>query len=458
MGNSAILMKRLGHEVCGSDRGIYEPMKSALSAAGVECLQGWNPDNIKNFAPDCIVVGNAISRMNPELEFALADGSYELTSLPQAISSHLIGRRKSLVVSGTHGKTTTTSLAAFILRANGVDTGWLIGGVPQDFPEGGANLGSTSAPFVIEGDEYDSAYFDKRSKFIHYKPYVLIINNIEFDHADIFRDIYDVKRTFSHVRRIVSPLGLIIENADDANIASLEPTPWTRRVKVGFSENADLKIKDFVQHADGSSFTLECGGICKRIEWAQSGQYNARNAAMAAAGAAAVMGLDNLLGANLDCLKDFQGVKRRQQIIARGNGIVAIEDFGHHPTAISLTLDALRQRFKGYKIFAAFEPRSNTARTNVFEGEFASALRKADKAYVGKLSNADKIPADRRMDTAALAALSGIHCRAFEDNLELLKTLKADAAADDCNKVVVFFSNGSFDSIHKLFAADIPSR
>ena len=179
---------------------------------------------------------------------------------------------------------------------------------------------------------------------------------------------------------------------------------------------------------------------------------------MAAAGAAAVMGLDNLLGANLDCLKDFQGVKRRQQIIARGNGIVAIEDFGHHPTAISLTLDALRQRFKGYKIFAAFEPRSNTARTNVFEGEFASALRKADKAYVGKLSNADKIPADRRMDTAALAALSGMHCRAFEDNLELLKTLKADAAADDCNKVVVFFSNGSFDSIHKLFAADIPSR
>ncbi len=457
MGNSAILMKRLGHEVCGSDTGIYEPMKSALASAGVECLQGWNPDNIKGFSPELIVVGNAISRMNPELEFALADGSCEMTSLPQAISSRLIGRRKSLVVSGTHGKTTTTSLAAFILRANGVDAGWLIGGVPQDFPEGGANLGALSAPFVIEGDEYDSAYFDKRSKFIHYKPRVLIINNIEFDHADIFRDLEDVKRTFTHVRRIVSPLGLIIENADDANIASLEPTPWTRRVRVGFAPDADLRIKDFEQLPDGSSFTLECGGLSKRVEWAQTGRYNARNAAMAAAGAAAVMGLDNLLGADLSCLKDFKGVKRRQQVIAKKEGLVVIEDFGHHPTAISLTLDALRERFKGSRIFAAFEPRSNTARTNVFEGEFASALKKADRAYVGKLSNAGKIPPSRRMDTSALAALSGVHCRAFDDNMELLNALKADVAVDESAKVVVFFSNGNFDSIHRIFAREISS-
>lgn len=451
-GNVAILMKRLGHSVCGSDTGMYEPMKSALANAHVDAREGWNPKNLEDFAPDLVVVGNAISRMNPELEFMLAARKYRYTSLSALIGENLIGDRKSLVVSGTHGKTTTTCLAAFLLRANGVDAGWLIGGVPTDLAEGGSNLGSTDAPFAIEGDEYDTAYFDKRSKFIHYRPFVLLVNNIEFDHADIFRDLYDVKRTFSHVRRIVSPLGAIVENGDDPNIASLEDTPWTKRIKVGFGENCDVRIKDFSQTADSSSFSLVCGGIEKRVEWNLQGEYNARNAAMAAVGAALVRGGANPLDIDLSPLAKFKGVKRRQETILKTEKILAVEDFGHHPTAIRLTIESMRQKYPDAKLYVAFEPRSNTAKMNVFQDAFGEALELADAAYIGHANTAKTDPA-RRIDTAEMAATHNpkkLH--AFDSNQALLEKLSADISAESGKSVCVFFSNGSFDGIHKKFA------
>jgi len=450
-GNVAILMKRLGHDVCGSDTGMYEPMKSALANAQVKAEEGWNPERLDLFAPDLVVVGNAISRMNPELEFVLSTQKYEYTSLPDLIGKNLIGKRKCLVVSGTHGKTTTTTLAAYLLRSNGIDAGWIIGGIPKDLKEGGCNLGDIAgnAPFVIEGDEYDTAFFDKRSKFLHYRPYALLINNIEFDHADIFRDIIDVKRTFSHVRRIVSPNGLIIENADDSNIASLEDTPWTSRMSVGFSDSANLKISDFVQSGDTSEFTLTCAGKSKCVSWCMQGDFNARNAAMAIAGVAKILGLENPLDLNIESLKDFGGVKRRQEILFDSPKLKVVEDFGHHPTAIRLTLTSLKQKYPDWKLIACFEPRSNTAKRNVFQDDFADALNLADKALIGA-ANTAKVAETERMNTSALAEKYSEKMKAYQTNLALLDDLKKYVESSEEKLICVFFSNGSFDNIQHI--------
>ncbi len=451
-GNVAILMKRLGHTVKGSDNGMYEPMKGALASAEVDAYEGWDSVKLAEFNPDLVVVGNAISRMNPELEFVLATRKYAYTSLPELIGKHLIGKRNSLVISGTHGKTTTSTLAAYLLRANNSDAGWLIGGIPANLPEGGSNLGSLDEPFAIEGDEYDSAFFDKRSKFIHYRPQILVINNIEFDHADIFRDLFDVKKTFTHVRRIVNPMGAIVENGDDENIVSLEPTPWTRRISVGVGEHCDVKIKNFVQNENSSSFTLEYNGVEKSVCWKMQGIFNARNAAMAAVGVSLILGREPL-DINLSSLADFTGVKRRQEVIAKNDNITVVEDFGHHPTAIRLTINSLREKYPNQKIFACFEPRSNTAKTNIMQTQFEQALSLADKVYLGYV-NASKIPEDKKFDTAGAAQRSGGKFASFPSNHDLLEQLKRDIASTS-KAVCVFFSNGSFDNIHKLFAAEI---
>lgn len=454
-GNVAILMSRLGHTVCGSDTGMYEPMKSALANAKLTAYEGWDEKKLEQFNPDLVVVGNAISRMNPELEFVLQSRKYEYTSLPDLIGKELIGKRKSLVVSGTHGKTTTTTLCAYLLRHNNADAGWIIGGVPFDLPEGGSNLGefANDAPFTIEGDEYDTAYFDKRSKFLHYRPFVLIINNIEFDHADIFRDLFEVKRTFSHVRRIVPPNGCIIENADEANIAELEPTPWVKRMKVGLSPDADLRISDFAQSADSSEFTLNFQGKSKRVKWKMQGLFNARNAAMACAGVAKILGISPL-DVDLSSLADFKGIRRRQEIILDIPSLTCVEDFGHHPTAISMTIQSLRQKYPDRKILVAFEPRSNTAKTKVLQSDFANSLNMADCAYIGAINSA-KISPENKMDTAAMCAKNPDKIFAFDSNAKLLEKLDADVkcriSAGE-KLVCVFFSNGSFDNIHKTFA------
>ena len=451
-GNVAILMKRLGHTVKGSDSGMYEPMKSALVNAQIDAYEGWDSQKLEAFNPDLVVVGNAISRMNPELEFVLASRKYEYTSLPELIGEKLIAKRDSLVVSGTHGKTTTSTLAAYLLRANNSDAGWLIGGIPANLSEGGSNLGNTQAPFAIEGDEYDSAFFDKRSKFIHYRPHILLINNIEFDHADIFRDLIDVKKTFTHVRRIVNPLGAIVENGDDENIASLETTPWTSRISVGVGDNCDVKIKDFVQHKQSSSFTLEYKDIQKRVDWQMQGIFNARNAAMAIVGVSLVLG-KSPLDIDISSLSSFTGVKRRQEVIAHNDNITVVEDFGHHPTAIRLTIESLREKYPNQKIFACFEPRSNTAKTNIMQKQFEDALNLADKVYLGYV-NATKISPEKKFDTKIAAERSGGKFTAFASNKDLLNQLMLDVKSE--SKIVcVFFSNGSFDNIHKDFATKI---
>ncbi len=452
MGNVAVMMKGCGHEVCGSDTGVYEPMKGVLERAGIGIFEGWDAGRLMASRPDLVVVGNVISRMNPEIEWLLDTRAFEFTSLAELIGRRVIGSRPSLVVSGTHGKTTTTSVAAHLLSSVSPGAGWLIGGVPEGLEGGGSRFGGSDSPFVIEGDEYDTAFFDKRSKFVHYRPRVLLINNVEFDHADIFRDLGDVERAFTHVRRIVPRGGLIVENGDDGNIAALEPTPWVERLKVGVGAGCDVRVSSFEEGRDGSSFEISHGGRSARIEWGMHGIFNARNAAMAACGAAAVLGLKSPLDLDLARLASFAGVRRRQELILDTPRVCAVEDFGHHPTAIAGTIESLRGRFAGFDIYACFEPRSNSARTNVFEAAFASSLSGADRVYVGAVRGAEKIAEGRRMDTFRLARSGGEKFEAFRDNSELLEKLAADVSASERNIVCVFFSNGSFDSIHRRFA------
>src|SRR5690606_31823375 len=258
MGNAALLARAAGHEVHGADSGVYPPMCDVLSAAGVAVHDGYSVERLQELPPDLVVIGNAMSRGHPEVEWLLETRAFRFTSLPALLSELVLAGRRNVVVAGTHGKTTTTALAAHLLRENGGDPGFLIGGVPLD-PPVGHHLGRLDQPFVIEGDEYDSAFFDKRSKFIHYQPHVAVLNNLEFDHADIFRDLADVQRTFSHLARIVPRNGWIVLNGDDANLRALGDFPWTRVVKVGVGEHNDVRIRDFTESVDGSRFSLTWG-------------------------------------------------------------------------------------------------------------------------------------------------------------------------------------------------------
>src|SRR5215207_3565996 len=255
MGNAALLARAAGHEVLGADSGVYPPMSTVLATAGITLHEGYDPARLEKIAPDLVVIGNAMSRGNPEVEWLLDSRSIAFTSLPAMLHDFVLKPRRNIVICGTHGKTTTTALTAFLLREAGQDPGFLIGGVPLD-PPTGSHLGNARDPFVIEGDEYDSAFFDKRSKFIHYAPHIAVLNNLEFDHADIFRDLADVQRTFTHLVRIVPRNGVVVLNGDDPNLRVLGAMPWTRVVRVGLDESNDVRIVGFSENPSGSEFRL----------------------------------------------------------------------------------------------------------------------------------------------------------------------------------------------------------
>ena len=456
MGNAALLARAAGHEVLGADTGVYPPMSTVLAEAGITLHEGYDPARLERLAPDLVVIGNAMSRGNPEVEWLLDTRRLAFTSLPALLHESVLKSRRNLVVCGTHGKTTTTTLAAYLLRAAGRDPGFLIGGVPIDPPVGN-HLGALSDPFVIEGDEYDSAFFDKRSKFIHYAPHIAVLNNLEFDHADIFRDLADVQRTFSHLTRIVPRNGWVVLNADDDNLRALGPLPWTRVVRVGLGEQADTRIVDFAEAADGASFRLLWRGQpWAEVRWALPGLYNARNAAMAATACALAISPDSPAAFPLEALARFRGVKRRQEVLVRTPALTVIEDFGHHPTALAETLHSFRARFPGALLTAVFEPRSNTARTKTLQAGFMRALAQADEVYLGAVNRAEKMKAEDRFDAEAVAQhleTQGVHGRWFTSNAELLAHLQIETLPPGGQpRVVVFFSNGSFDGIIAQYA------
>jgi UDP-N-acetylmuramate: L-alanyl-gamma-D-glutamyl-meso-diaminopimelate ligase len=451
MGNAALLARAAGHEVLGADAGVYPPMSTVLAQAGIALHEGYDPVRLEKLAPDLVVVGNAMTRGNPEVEWLLDTRALPFTSLPALLADFVLKGRKNLVVAGTHGKTTTTALAAFLLRENGRDPGWLIGGVPQD-PPTGSHLGAAADPFVIEGDEYDSAFFDKRSKFIHYAPHLAVLNNLEFDHADIFRDVEDVRRTFYHLTRIVPRNGWVVLNGDDDNLAALGPLGWTRIVRVGTGENNDLRISDFAETPAGASFKLLWKDtLWAEVNWALPGLFNARNAAMAACAAGLALHPENPARLQLGALARFRGVKRRQETLLATPALTVIEDFGHHPTALAETLRSLRARFPAHAIHAAFEPRSNTSRTKVMQTAFMRALALADEVYLGAIARADKLKPEERFDVEALMEFldtQGVQGHTAPTNAALLDRIVANTKAGAAKpQLVVFFTNGSFDGI-----------
>lgn len=462
MGNAALLARAAGHEVLGADSGVYPPMSTVLAEAGIALHEGYDPERLRKLSPDLVVIGNAMSRGNPEVEWLLDTRTLAFTSLPALLHDSVLKTRRNLVICGTHGKTTTTALTAYLLRSAGRDPGFLIGGVPQD-PPVGAHLGAAADPFVIEGDEYDSAFFDKRSKFIHYAPRIAVLNNLEFDHADIFRDLADVQRTFSHLVRIVPRNGCVVMNGDDANIAALGAMPWTRVVRVGVGEGCDTRIVDFAESEAGATFTLLWRGApWGKVTWSLPGLFNARNAAMAAtaAGLAVVPGAlaEAPIGLALGALTRFRGVKRRQEILFQSKALTVVEDFGHHPTALAETVQSLRARFPRTKIVAAFEPRSNTARTKALQPAFMRSLGLADEVYLGAVSRAEKLAADQRFDPEAVAqqlTSQGVEAHFAPTNAALLERMIANTIAAPAGgaRLVVFFSNGSFDGITAQYAA-----
>ncbi len=450
MGNAALLMKSLGHEVSGADDQVYPPMSDVLRKAGVKVRSSFDEGALASETPDLVVVGNAMTRGNPEVEWLLSERRTAFTSLPELLSRFILKERNNLVITGTHGKTTTSALAALLLQAAGAQPGYFVGGVPRDLPRG-AELGRETDPFVIEGDEYDSAFFDKRSKFIHYLPRILVVNNIEFDHADIFRDLQDVQRTFTHLYKLVPANGWILANSDDPNCPRAESAPWTRVATVGTGEAAYLRIVSFRETEEGASFRLLWRGAeWGTVSWGQGGLFNARNAAMAALAAGLALYPDDPSRLSLAPLSGYVGVKRRLEKLGEARGITVYEDFAHHPTAVRETLRSLRNRFPQGELWAVLEPRSNTMRTRGVQDALVEALSAANRVVLGEISRKHLLTPEERLDTACVTrklAEHGIDAVAVEKNAEVLDVLERVSATPAARRVVVFFTNGSFDGV-----------
>src|SRR5258708_1676484 len=451
MGKPALRAGPLGRGARGPASGVYPPMSTVLAGAGITLHEGYDPVRLEQLAPDLVVIGNALSRGNPEIEWLLDTRAIPFISLPALLYDSVLSVRRNIVVAGTHGKTPTTALTAFLLRENGRDPGFLIGGVPVD-PPTGSHLGVLEDPFVIEGDEYDSAFFDKRSKFIHYAPHIAVLNNLEFDHADIFRDVPDVQRTFLHLTRIVPRNGWVVLNGDDANLKALGPLAWTRVVRVGLNEQNDVRVTNFAEDAAGTSFRLVWQGKpWAEVKWTLSGIFNARNAAMAALAAGLALFPDEPTKLKLDALAKFRGVKRRQELLVNTPKLKVVEDFGHHPTALAETLQSFRARFPGHIIHAAFEPRSNTSRTQVLHAPFLPTLALASEVYIGAIARPKKLKPEERFDVDAVIqhlATQGVDAYTAPTHAALLDILQGKIAEEtERPHVVVFFTNGSFDGV-----------
>jgi UDP-N-acetylmuramate: L-alanyl-gamma-D-glutamyl-meso-diaminopimelate ligase len=447
MGNVAAMMREAGYEVSGSDDAVYPPMSTFLDERGIRILEGYAPEHLDP-APDLCVIGNAMSRGNPEVE-AVLDRKLRYLSLPETLREFFLRGSRNVVVTGTHGKTTTTSLTAWLFDQAGAAPSFLIGGIPANF---GTGCRRGSGPFwILEGDEYDTAFFDKRSKFIHYLPEILIINNVEFDHADIFPDLAAIQLSFRRLVATVPRNGRILVNADDPNALAVVDPAWTPVERVGTGEHATARITDITYHADRSEFSLHG----RRFTLPLSGEFNVRNAAMAVT-AALHGGLS--LDACAEALASFRGIKRRQEVRAEIGGVTVIDDFGHHPTAIRETLAGLRQRHPGRRIWALFEPRSNTTRRAVFQHSLPAALSLADGVFVAQVARLEQLAPHERLNPGQVVAdIAATGRPAFyePDAATIVAKLVPLVQTGD---VITVFSNGGFDGIHARLEAALTAR
>lgn len=446
MGAVAAGLKRKGFLISGSDEKVYPPMSTFLEAEGVELRAGYRPENLPEEA-ELVVVGNALSRGNEELE-AVLDRKLRYLSLPETLKEFFLRGKRNLVVTGTHGKTTTTSILTHLLEEAGRDPSYLIGGVPRNLA-GGARF-TDSDFFVLEGDEYDTAFFDKRSKFLHYLPELVIINNIEFDHADIYEDLEAIKLTFRRLVNLIPRSGRLFINGDDPSCLEVAERSLAPVSKIGLGPENDLRIEALVFQAEGTSFRLEGESYFSPL----FGEFNARNVAMAITTArAAGLSAEEIRAG----LRSFQGVKRRQELRGEVNGVKVIDDFAHHPTAIRECLHAIRQRFQAGRLWAIFEPRSNTMRRKIFEADLAESLAGADGVIISAVENPEKVQAeDRLQPERVVERLASLGKAAFyaEDVEAIVSYLKKESRSGD---VVAVFSNGGFGGLHEKLLSELGS-
>ena len=450
MGSLAVIARELGHKVTGSDQGVYPPMSTQLEAQGIALTEGYRPENLEP-KPDLVLIGNAMSRGNPEVE-AVLNRRIDYMSGPEWLAREVLRHRWVMAVAGTHGKTTTTAMLLWILDQAGFDAGYLIGGVPQDFPVS-ARLGSSDF-FVIEADEYDSAFFDKRSKFIHYRPNTLILNNLEFDHADIFDNVEAIERQFHHLVRTVPSQGLIVRPALDRHLDNaLEMGCWSpvQDTAIGseISRTADWRAELLAE--DGSRFmVIHHEQPVATLKWNLTGLHNVRNA-LSAIAAARHVGVtpDHAVAA----LCRFSGVKRRMELVGEIGGVRVYDDFAHHPTAIASTLEGLRNRVGDEPILAIIEPRSNTMKQGVHKQTLIPSAALANRVLWGNLSDMDWLP---ELVDSWRAEYGELDHHRVETSVEQLIEKALEGLPETCH--IVIMSNGGFGGIHRKLVAELEKR
>jgi UDP-N-acetylmuramate: L-alanyl-gamma-D-glutamyl-meso-diaminopimelate ligase len=445
MASLAGLLQSRGYRVTGSDQNIYPPMSNYLAEIGIEILSGFHAEHLLP-RPDLVVVGNAVSRNNPEAQ-AMLSQNIPYISFPQALGQFLIGARTSLVITGTHGKTTTTALAAWVFNCAGLDPGFFVGGVPLNFGNGWQVGGGDHV--VLEGDEYDTAFFDKGPKFLHYRPRNVILTSVEFDHADIYQDLDHVKAAFARLMDIIPGDGLLVVCGDYPGATEIAATARCQRITYGSAGDVDW-TPDNPQFHEGRTFFAPCyrGKAEGRVEVASIGRHNVMNAL-------AVYAMGRMMGIEreklLDGFRTFRGVKRRQEIRGERRGVLVIDDFAHHPTAVRETIEAIKAAYCGRRLWAVFEPRSNTSKRNIFEKDFAAALALADRIVVAGVYQPEKVPESQRLSVTNLVRelnhrTADDRARTIESAVDIAATIAQEARPGD---VVLVMSNGGFDAVQE---------
>ena len=438
MGSVAAALQNRGYTITGSDQNVYPPMSDFLIENDINVSVGHDENNIPDKV-DLVVIGNAMSRGNVEVESVL-NRKIPYTSLPELIKRYFLQGKRNIVITGTHGKTTTSSIIAHLLNDNGLNPNLMIGGIPLDIGKGGRF--TESEFFVIEGDEYDTAFFDKRSKFVHYMPEIVVVNNIEFDHADIFNNIEEIKLSFKRMLNIVPENGIVFVNGDDNDAVEVTENCRAPVIKVGANDDCDFKIENLNLESFNSSFSINENSYKLPMD----GEFNVRNAAMAIA-VSDFLKIDqkNII----ESVSKFSGIARRQELRGEEKNVKVIDDFGHHPTAIAATIGALKQRYPDSKIWAIFEPRSNTSRRNLLQSELEDSLSQADGVFISEVPNPEKVPDGELLDVeSVIENLSSRGKEAFiglsSDDI-VNKLIPLTSSGD----TIVVLSNGGFGGIHE---------
>ena len=451
MATLAALLKSRGYDVRGSDQNVYPPMSDFLVQQGITTFQGYDADHI-SAELDLVVVGNAISRGNVELEEVL-DRKIRYCSLPEAVRDHFLWASRAIVITGTHGKTTTTSLAGWLLAHGGADPHVFIGGIAENF-ESSYRIGG-GRDFVIEGDEYDSAFFDKTAKFLKYLPDIAVVNNIEFDHADIYPDLDAIRLAFRRLVNLVPRRGLLLLGADNADSLALKDHARCKVETFGLSAGSDWQAHDLEVSPSATRFGVRrAGATIGTFEVSLLGAYNVRNALAAiAVGAATGLSTDTMA----EGLRRFKGVRRRLQHRGTASGVAVYDDFAHHPTAIAETLEGVRSAYPDRRIWAIFEPRSATSCRSVFQSDFARALGKADRVVLPAVFRSTLPEAERLSPEALVTDLkaAGVDARYIPEIADIVRTVARDARAGD---LVIVMSNGGFGDIHQKLLSALEAR